>query len=199
MGFNFMVIKMTRLIHGFGINDADYTVRTVINGKAAFCKAYSIWSDMIKRCYSIKYHEGKPSYIECSVCDEWKYFSAFADWLKNQDYEGKCLDKDILHPSNKLYSPEKCVFVSKELNNFTTDRLLHRGKYMLGVSYHKATSKFSAMCSNPFTNKKEWLGLFDSEAKAHLAWKKRKHELACKLADLQADRRVAEALRLRYS
>ena len=37
-----------------------------------------------------------------------------------------------------------------------------------------------------------------SEYEAHEAWKARKHEHACKLADIQSDVRVAKVLRTRY-
>jgi len=39
------------------------------NGKNT--KVYDVWSSMIKRCYSEKYHRNKPTYIGCSVVKEW--------------------------------------------------------------------------------------------------------------------------------
>ena len=66
------------------------------------------------------------------------------------------------------------------------------------VCFHKRVKKFSATIGNPFTKKQEHLGYFTCPNEAHQAWKKRKHELACQLADIQTDQRVAEALRIRY-
>ena len=123
---------------------------------------------------------------------------SFRAWMMQQDWEGKQLDKDILVPGNKMYSPDTCVFVGGVVNGFLTDSAAARGEWPLGVHWHERKQKFQSMCCNPFTKKQETLGLFHCPNKAHLAWKARKHELACQLADLQTDERVAEALRTRY-
>jgi len=36
--------------------------------------------------------------------------------MERQDWEGKHLDKDILIPGNKIYSPDRCIFVSSLIN-----------------------------------------------------------------------------------
>mgnify|MGYP001117231448 CR=1 FL=1 len=153
---------------------------------------------MLKRCYSGKYHERKPTYRGCTVCEDWHTFSNFRDWMENQDWEGKHLDKDLLISGNKEYGPETCVFVTSVVNLFTTDSCNSRGEYPIGVYWQQ--DKFTARCSNPFTGEREWLGRFDCPDQAHLAWKKRKHELACQLAESEyvTDERVAQALRTRY-
>ncbi len=68
---------------------------------------------MLQRCYSESYLNKRPSYRGCSVCEEWKTFSNFMAWMKNKNMENLELEKDILVPGNKLYSPETCVFVSR--------------------------------------------------------------------------------------
>ena len=118
--------------------------------------------------------------------------------MEKQDWQGKQLDKDILCVGNKIYSPETCAFVDITTNHFTTDRKSGRGNWPLGVDLHSASTKFRAQCSNRILGYSEHLGYFDCPNKAHLAWKRRKHELACQLADLQSDSRVAAALRIRY-
>lgn len=118
--------------------------------------------------------------------------------MEVQSWQGKQLDKDLLVKGNKFYSPENCVFVDRVTNSFTIDRGANRGVWPLGVSFDKRDVKFRAQCSNPFTKKNENLGYFTCSDEAHQAWKKRKHELACQLADLQTDKRVAAALRTRY-
>lgn len=40
-----------------------------------------------------------------------------------------------------------------------------------------------SQCRNPFSNKGETLGYFDTPEEAHNAWKKRKHQHAIKLAE----------------
>lgn len=189
---------MGKLICGVGVNDADYVVRPTIKGKESWCPFYSKWQSMLKRCYSEKCQTKNPTYIGCSVCKEWLTFSNFKSWMEKQDWEGKELDKDLLVQGNRLYSPEKCIFIDKIVNIFTIDRGNDRGEWPIGVSLHKSSGKLKAQCGNPFTKKYEHLGLFSSPQQAHQAWRKRKHELACQLADLQTDERVANALRTRY-
>lgn len=153
---------------------------------------------MLVRCYSKKFHEKCPTYIGCEVSEEWKTFSNFKAWMETQDWEGKQLDKDILIPNNKLYSRDTCVFVGLNVNVLLTDCGASRGKYMIGVYWHKKAGKFLAKC-NDGNGKDVHLGLFDNELEAHLAWKAYKHKLACKLADEQSDSRVAKALRDRFA
>ena len=49
--------------------------------------------------------------------------------MEQQDYDGKHLDKDLLVCNNKVYSPETCVFVPREINQFLTKSNNSRGKY----------------------------------------------------------------------
>jgi len=187
-----------KLVYGVGVNDADYQISPRVGKKRAMCKFYSVWSDMIKRCYSEKYHIKRPTYKGCSVCEEWLIFSNFRTWMIEQDWKGKELDKDLLVNGNKVYSPETCVFVDRPLNLFTTDHAKGRGDHPLGV-YVTKNGYIIGQCSDPFSNNRNTrLGVYRTKDEAHQAWKKRKHELACQLADLQTDERVANALRSRY-
>ena len=200
---------MNKLVFGVGVNDLDY--RTQINEyvtedggervrKPVFiCKYYTAWKSMLERCYSKKFLESRPSYIGTSVCSEWLSATAFKKWMEQQDWQGKCLDKDIISPKSKLYSPETCAFVLEATNLFVTARDASRGDYPVGVHLHKPTSKYCAQCKNPFTGKQEHLGLFSTTEEAHEAWRKHKHELAQFVADTESDMRVVEALRKRYS
>jgi hypothetical protein len=186
------------LVFGVGINDSEYKTHYAEGGKFKYCSIYLTWRGMIKRCHDKKWHLNKPSYKGCSVCDEWLKFSNFKLWMDSQDWKGKELDKDLLVNGNKVYSPENCVFVNKLTNSFILDRSVNRGLLPIGVDFYFSSGKFRSQCSNPFTKKHEHLGYFACQHQAHLAWRKRKHELACQLADLQTDDRVAEALRTRY-
>lgn len=198
-----------KLICGVGINDADYVVqvrKTVgcINGKQKqklvwICPFYRKWKDMMERCYSESYLFKHPTYKGCSVCEEWKRFSNFKRWMETQDWEGKQLDKDLLLPDNKVYSPDTCVFVNQSVNLFVVERGNSRGEWPLGVYSYKQNEKFIAQCSNPFTGKRENLGYFNDPQEAHKIWLTRKLELAKLLAAEQTDPRVAEALIKRYA
>ena len=194
-----MVSKMTRkLVYGVGINDAEYFVKPVVNGKRDLCKFYDTWVHMLARCFSKKVHARQKTYEGCSVCDEWLTFSKFKGWMQTQDWTGKELDKDIINFGNKKYSPDNCAFVSSKTNCFVTEIRVTNGDLPIGVYFNKPSKKFLAQCYNPFTGKNENLGRFICKNQAHQAWKKRKHELACQLAEIQTDDRVANALRVRY-
>ena len=197
-----LIVKtVVKLVRGVGINDADYAIseyRVDKKRERVICPFYRTWDSMLKRCYSEGFQKGHTTYKGCEVCNHWKLFSNFRKWMVLQDWSGKQLDKDILIVGNKIYSPETCVFVGAKTNSFLINSLKSRGKYSVGVYWNKVREKFSATCSNSFTKKSENLGCFKTELEAHLAWKKRKHELACQLADLQTDSRVAEALRVRF-
>lgn len=202
-------MKPKKLTYGVGINDADYAVVEweeigYVNGKVKrkltwFCPFYRTWQNMLRRCYSAKYQENKPTYKGCSVSDEWHTFSNFKSWMEKQDWEGKHLDKDLLFEGNKVYNEDTCVFVTQTVNKFTIDRGNDRGKWLIGASWNKEKVKFEARCSNPFSGKYEHLGHFACEQQAHEAWAKRKLELAHLLAEEQEDPRVAKALIDRYS
>lgn len=190
--------KNKRPLYGVGINDAWYVTQKTNNGTVSVCPFYAKWTDMLSRCYSASYHLRRPTYIGCSVCDDWLLFSNFRAWMDSQEWQGKELDKDILVKGNKVYSPETCVFVSQQVNDFTIEKPNKTSELPTGVSLCKNSGKFQAKCSNPFTKKRESLGYFTSKEDAHSAWKNRKHEIACAIADTQTDNRVAVALMTRY-
>lgn len=198
-------IKRKRVVQGVGINDADYNVskHAIIDGKDKIvwcCPYYLCWKSMLERCYCEKFQSKRITYKGCWVCDEWLTFSNFKTWMEQQDWEGKQLDKDLLKEGNKVYCPEYCIFVDGILNNFVTNRINDRGNHLIGVCWHKRDGKLISRCNNPFTGKSEHLGHFPTELEGHLAWKRRKHELACQLADSDYcnDPRLAEALKNRY-
>ena len=201
--------KMNKLVFGVGVNDLGYRTQvyewvTKDGGKRIqktvfICKYYTVWKSMLRRCYSKKYLESKPSYNGTSVCSEWLYATAFKKWMEQQDWHGKSLDKDIIVPGSKLYSPETCAFVLTATNLFVIASDASRGSYPIGVSLYKRTGRYHASCENPFTGKHEHLGYFSTPEEAHEGWRKRKHELAQLVAATESDTRVVEALKKRYS
>lgn len=195
-------MKEVKKTYGKGIKDADYFVRTKkeVDGVLVDweCPYYNRWKEMLRRCYSEKSLKDHPTYEGCTVCDEWLYFSNFRKWMVDQDWEGKQLDKDLLFEGNKIYSPDTCVFVPRNVNLFVITRAKLRGKYMIGAYYDKKRKRFESRCSNPFTKKNEKLGRYKTELEAHQAWLKRKQELCIELCKTIDDQRIVEALYRRY-
>ena len=200
---------MGKLVYGVGVNDADYVVQKFENtgyadGKQGrklvwYCPFYYTWKGMLERCFSEGFKAKNPTYKDVTCCGEWLVFSKFKSWMEQQDWEGKELDKDILISDNKLYSPETCAFVSSVTNTFVLASGASRGEYPVGVCWEKSRQKYRARCSNPLTKRLDCLGMFTTPEEAHEVWRKRKHELAQLVAETEADSRVKEALKKRYS
>jgi len=194
---------MGKLVYGVGINDADYNVQKYenINGKPVrywVCPFYVIWTEMLRRCYSDKFQESHPTYKGCLVIPEWQYFMNFKAWMEKQEWENKFLDKDLLVIGNKIYGPDTCVFVSRAINNFLTERTAKRGEFPIGVCIHKGTGRFAAQGFSLETGKRRHLGLFDDAQEAYEVWLKHKLQQAKLLASEQSDPRIAKALIDRY-
>lgn len=159
-------------------------------------KEYALWLSMLHRCYGKK--SQNCSYKDCSVSDNFKCYPYFKAWCNKQigfNKEGFELDKDILIKGNKIYSEDTCCFVPKEINILLTRRNKARGRYPLGVSYHKNHKKFAANIS--VDGNQTYVGYFNTEGEAFNAYKHTKEayikELANKWKD-QIDPRVYGAL-----
>ena len=191
------VYRKPKLVYGVGVNDADYVVQpSDADGKRRVCPYYRVWRAMLERAYSQKRHARFPTYIGVTVCEEWHSFMAFRAWMETQDWEGKQLDKDIIVPGNKVYSPATCAFVSREINVLLTDHAASRGEWPIGVSWHKANNKLYAQIKED--GKKRHLGYFTTPEAAHLAWRKEKLRIVRTAARECDDPRVSAGL-LRHS
>lgn len=99
-------------------------------------KIYNIWARILQKCYSDKCQIKTPTYIDCSVVEEWYNFQVFAEWYENNYIENFHLDKDILVKGNKIYGPDTCCFVPQEINQLFTKTNKLRGELPIGVSLH---------------------------------------------------------------
>ena len=193
-------------VFGVGVNDSDYITQKFSGGRKNLklewtCPIFTKWKSMLCRCKYKPYKDNFKTYEDASVADEWLTFSNFKQWIDSfeiEDIQNYELDKDILVSGNKLYSKDTCCLVDKVTNRFILKKTVRKLDLPTGVSPVRKSSKFQARVSNPFTGKDEYLGCFSLAMDAHKAWKNRKHQLACQLADLQKDVRVANALRTRY-
>lgn len=181
---------MKKLVYGIGTNDADYKVKPRVNGKHNPCPYYLKWKEMLRR---IARPEKFPQYVGVKICDEWLAFSNFKSWMEKQDWHDKELDKDIINQGARLYSPETCAFVDKATNSFFSGHFGKKSDLMTGVDITKS-GRYTSKCRNPFTRKKEYLGIFNCETDAHSAWVNRKAQIITELAKSQTDKRISSAL-----
>lgn len=157
---------------------------------------YKSWADMMMRCYDTNYQENNITYKNCEVCEEWHCFQNYAKWFDENYYkidnEIMCLDKDILHKGNKIYSPENCVFVPKIINSIFVKAQNKRGKCCIGVTYRERNNSYEANCSYyDFDRKKckrQYLGQHKTEIKAFQAYKKFKENYIKQVADDYKDK-----------
>ena len=167
--------KSTKLF-GFGINDSVFSVTGDIGGTRYVHRCYRAWSHMIMRCYDRTYLIKKPTYGKVTVCEEWLSFMGFYHWWKQNHKEGYQLDKDLLKPNSKIYSPDTCIYLPSSINNFTIDNAAKRGSLPIGVRLEKGIKKYSAAIR--VNGCRVRLGYFSDEQSAHDAWFKAKMEIA---------------------
>lgn len=150
-------------------------------------ESYLKWHDMLVRCYNEKFHERKPQYRGCSVCEEWLNYSNFKVWYDQNKIAGMNLDldKDILFKGNKVYSPETCCFVPHAINTLFLSKKADRGDYPIGVSYEKDKKKFRAAMS--FMGEQIKLGTFNTAEAAFARYKEYKEDFIQDLAEQYKD------------
>lgn len=162
--------------------------------------AYFAWHNMLYRCYSEDVRRKRPTYKDCTVCEEWKCFANFKEWFDNQVYfQGWMLDKDILAKGNKEYAPDKCCFVPNEINALFTKRQNFRSQLPIGVKYCKAQRRFKECykASVSRNDGKSYIGTFKTPEDAFQAYKVAKEDWIKEVADKWKDKlepRVYEAL-----
>ncbi|QXV74231.1 putative HNH endonuclease protein [Rhizobium phage RHEph12] len=92
-------------------------------GKYAYTshkKLYTLWSNMLMRCYDPDYQRRYPTYIGCSVVDRWHCLQTFCrdiTKMDNWNARGFELDKDLRVLGNKVYGPRFCSFVPHDVNS----------------------------------------------------------------------------------
>lgn len=105
------------LVYGVGVNDMPYMVQPRGTGRGARDPAYAAWTGILQRCYSASCQRRQPWYIGVTVCKEWHVFSNFRRWLLAQPHwRDRAVDKDLLSPGNRVYSPATCLMVPQAVN-----------------------------------------------------------------------------------
>ena len=162
-------------------------------------KEYTLWKNMLQRCYSEVYKKKQPTYEGCEVSDNFKCYEYFYGWCHSQigfGNGGWHLDKDLLIKGNKVYSESTCVFLPQEINNVLTKSTASRGEYLIGVSWSETNKAFIARV-NKNTGKSKHLGYFKTELEAFNAYKQAKESFVKEQANnwkSQIDPRAYEAL-----
>ena len=147
----------------------SYTSR--INSKET--KYYKAWNGVLERVYSEKLHKVRPTYIGCSVAEEWHNFQNFAKWFEENYIEGWQLDKDILVKGNRIYSPDTCCFVPPIINTLIISCKSKRGNYPIGVckvknKYICQTNSYSVRNNGTFSTPEEAFQVYKEVKEKHI-------------------------------
>lgn len=184
-------LEQRKPVFGVGINDADYVTSPKINGKRVFCPFYKAWKSMLFRCYDESYRARNPTYHDCTVFDGWLVLSEFKSWMKTQDWTGKCLDKDIIKPGNKMYHPDYCVFVTTAINNLLSPSV-KAGNLPRGVVVEVGCKTFRVSIYKD--GARESLGNHKTIDEAAAAYVVAKSSHILDVASRQSDQRVRDGL-----
>lgn len=169
-----------------GITGNKYPAR--IKGKDT--KEYILWHSLLQRCFDKKTKEKHQTYKGVTCCDEWLLYENFYEWLHSQENFDKWLsgerwavDKDILIKGNKIYNMNNCCLVPQNVNCLFLKSDKSRGDLPIGVT--SLENGFVARCNNPITNKRDYIGYYDTSTKAFFAYKKYKEDLIKQVAQLE--------------
>ena len=172
---------------------APTTIRFA-DGTAALYKVYVTWRDMMRRAHSKTSSKKKDKlyYDDCVVDSTFQDYFLFYEWSKKQfgfnklDKKGRAfsIDKDILSKGKRGYFPESVVYVPQAINIFFKVNE-KSAKYLRGVS--KPVNQKSFMGKITIDYECIYLGMFDTELNAHLAWCKHKEAHGRELAQTYKD------------
>jgi len=139
---------------------------------------YKAWHELIARCYADKKRDTFPAYYDiCTVCQEWLCYNTFADWYEENKYEcdGRLhLDKDILYPGNKVYSPYTWLLVPQRINMLFSNKPNKRG-------LPNGITKYERGYSAKYCGKE--LGLYETLEKAYSVYANAKEKAIKQVAE----------------
>jgi len=130
------------------------------------------WHDLIKRSYSTKFKAKFTTYKDVSIHQDWLDFRIFKKWYKANYIPGWQLDKDLLVPGNKHYSPKTCVYLPQDLNKAIMSVQVDPIRKDLGVTKRKDKYVSSIKANGEVKH----LGTFDTEEEAHKTYMVKKIE-----------------------
>ena len=191
MCYNNTMTKTNKLIFDKALNDMPYGWTRHSHHNDILGKRYR---SMIRRTLP-DWQKTHCTYEGVDVCDEWLTMSSFVTWAESKDWQGKELDKDILCPGNKIYSPDTCVFVSRKLNGLLCGSDAIRGDCPKGVYYYSRLDKYAAMIK--IDGKKKWVGRYPTKLEAHRAYCNAKAAHIREIAENLTDKDTTDVERTR--
>lgn len=143
--------------------------------------AYKVWKSMRSRCNGFISQE---NYKDVSICEEWDIFLNFEKWFSDNIYEFDGileLDKDLFSKEEKIYSPDTCCFLPKEINTLIASTK-SRNQYLPGVTLNQRKKKITYTATVRNGNK-EIQKTFKSQVEAFVFYKDEKEKIIKHIAN----------------
>ena len=171
-----------KLVMGVGITD-------IYAGGIKRDKAYSLWKDILRRCYSDNRMLSHKSYENCEISEDWKTYSNFKRDVEEMigfDVKGYQIDKDLLDDGS-LYSKNTVCFLPNKLNMFLVKHKERRGNLPIGVSLSRSNKyPFRARC-NSITGNDIEIGRFSKPEEAFEAYRVCRLSILSDLIEMYSD------------
>lgn len=160
--------------------------------------SYKMWRGVLRRCYDDEYREIYETYKDVSIDQTWLNYSNFSDWCNSKyefnqkDDKGEKfhIDKDFVKGS-RVYSPQTCIIIPRELNQVIVNRKNSRGDLPLGV----IRTKGGKFCSQILINGKRQNGLTYNNIRDAFEDYKRKKEDHIKNLVLKYDNKLSDEVK----
>jgi hypothetical protein len=176
------------LLYGVGIDDITSTPGTDN-------WSHRVWHRMLDCCYNEYSTRSRATYDDCTVSPCWHRYSDFGAWFDQNSIVDYQLDKDILMPGNRVYSPDTCCFVPSHIN------MVVRWRRKVPRSGYPGVTMFgSGFQAQIMHGGSTLLGEWRADAlEAHCDWQRMKagvvdNNLRAYLRELAPDLRVVRAL-----
>jgi hypothetical protein len=168
----------------FKDRDGNWVLRFRYAGKFIQTRLGRLHNNLVQRANKSGAVQNKfaKAYNGVSVSGEFLNPQLFCDWAVAQKGWGLGyhLDKDLLQGGNRLYCPNLCVFLPKEINYQIRPKYLQNGR-KLGVYFGEKAGKFFSALG--IEGKDVFLGCFKTEDEAHEVYCKAKENYVKILAE----------------
>ena len=156
--------------------------RFIAKSNGVHAPEYEDWHSMIRRCYDgSEYH---PTYQDIEVYEPWKCYQEFAEWAIVQtgfNKKGWHLDKDLLVKGSKMYSPDTCSYLPREINGFIKRKRMNDLPLGVDITYSYSGQLLYRAQGKGINN--VFLGTYSNVEDAFLAYKMHKEDTAKELAE----------------
>ena len=154
-----VIVRNRAKVLGYGTNNANY--------KTKHCPIYKIWRKML-------FH---------NVCEEWRIFTNFKDWIENKKYMGTDIYLDLLLPKTAEHSPLNSYLLPNALME-----IFREDTKTKGYCEDKTRTKNKYKVSITSLLKRQHIGYFATPELARKAYLEARIKYLTEIAQMQPER-----------